>query len=544
MANQMNPRNFGRSNSVNSPNRSNYDLNSKLSNFQYNPYRSEFNTSWMAKPSIDDYKPYGQTSIDLQRSRSKSRSKEALYSSREYLQEKQSPQHHVRFVSGSKIAPARPPPPNFSSRFSMENLPSLSNNQSQSNEMDLNNSNLYAQIDRNRVRDRRSLSPTRKTISSAYANRTTSSYFDRPMSPGLSPSPSYFSWSRSPSRSRDTSREPSPIRNTFTNLSSNFNPSITGPIKSILSNRTSPMNRRGFSSDTPQLDMSKLENRLEMEADHQFKAKRAQELRNSKIVNNLNEEQFSQAITDHFDQYKSLTSKIIGTKLNKQSGERKTIEIDQRQNDKDCQQEPAMIIKRQSMNDLNTHPIESVPDGGKDVMDPLRTNRTIDAKAEISKSSSSLSSSPSLSVVEKSQSLKSSKTSPLSALFQSSIKSDRIDRRNSSTYHPNRLANDNNHSNSDGNQQHRKTSLPADYLASTIPTNTRTVEDCWRREIVADMAHKAREKRLRPPESDLRRNLSNISSWFARQFVFLLISLLNICIAYLFYHLIVALPNN
>lgn len=170
-----------------------------------------------------------------------------------------------------------------------------------------------------------------------------------------------------------------------------------------------------------------------------------------------------------------------------------------------------MIIKRQSMNDLNTHPIESVPDGGKDVMDPLRTNRTIDAKAEISKSSSSLSSSPSLSVVEKSQSLKSSKTSPLSALFQSSIKSDRIDRRNSSTYHPNRLANDNNHSNSDGNQQHRKTSLPADYLASTIPTNTRTVEDCWRREIVADMAHKAREKRLRPPESDLRRNLSNIS---------------------------------
>lgn len=94
------------------------------------------------------------------------------------------------------------------------------------------------------------------------------------------------------------------------------------------------MNRRGFSSDTPQLDMSKLENRLEMEADHQFKAKRAQELRNSKIVNNLNEEQFSQAITDHFDQYKSLTSKIIGTKLNKQSGERKTIEIDQRQNGK------------------------------------------------------------------------------------------------------------------------------------------------------------------------------------------------------------------
>lgn len=87
--------------------------------------------------------------------------------------------------------------------------------------------------------------------------------------------------------------------------------------------------------------------------------------------------------------------------------------------------------------------------------------------------------------------------------------------------------------------QQRKGSLPSDYISKNA--NSIALSSEWSREKVAAMSAEARQRQQNPPNSTSA-SFKKIGHWFTRQFVFLIIAGLNILLAYVFYNLLSMLP--
>ncbi|KAJ6219258.1 hypothetical protein RDWZM_005070 [Blomia tropicalis] len=512
---------------VSSSNRSHQDYlkYASGSNVSYNPYQTtNINPSLMARPTIE---PFQNTNISQSVADAIARGRDtSLYSSKEQL-------NGNHGYSGRSVPPERPPPPRYGSRYSVENMQ--------------NSENFELGITgRSHFRDRRSVSPTRLSPTHHPQNpyntrRSTSPMPSSHMLTGGSRSPDIISPSLSRSGSRSSINHQS---NSMFNYSSRMSRESSPSMLRMTSHSPSPLNSPTLTTSPYTYDSMSIRQPMETlhppalgngqtssmnEMDDMVNAydvhskMNVQQIRTSPIETR----QFSENFTDHCDQYKSLTSKI----LSKNSNNKTSSSINDRQSGDFTDRSIPDGVMSNNMYDINHEYISNMCELDRRSREPSPMLDTI-SQMEINQqqsmadlnNQSTIPLNHDAVVTNLSLSMATNKDNHLMPIKNGGNQS--LVRRTSTANGP--------------SGQQRKGSLPGGYMANA---NAISLPQEWSRENVAYMAHEARQ-RLQNPSNRTSETFKKIGKFLTRQFAFVLIAGLNVLFAYIFYNLLMMLPTD
>lgn len=237
--------------------------------------------------------------------------------------------------------------------------------------------------------------------------------------------------------------------------------------------------------------------------------------------------QFSENFTDHCDQYKSLTSKI----LSKNSNNKTSSSINDRQSGDFTDRSIPDGVMSNNMYDINHEYISNMCELDRRSREPSPMLDTI-SQMEINQqqsmadlnNQSTIPLNHDAVVTNLSLSMATNKDNHLMPIKNGGNQS--LVRRTSTANGP--------------SGQQRKGSLPGGYMANA---NAISLPQEWSRENVAYMAHEARQ-RLQNPSNRTSETFKKIGKFLTRQFAFVLIAGLNVLFAYIFYNLLMMLPTD